>query len=128
MNLGDAKWASEEKYAKDLLKVVRHFKKNIDTLRCTIRLMVELVVSMKVKKPGKTLWCDAWGPVPYIPSKPTSVKVNILDCLGSMQNVTKLQIVFNRVDEEKNAYGGEFNTKAYKKKLFSKVRRSPPGQ
>lgn len=121
LNLGDAKWATEEKYAKDLLKVVRHYKKNVTTLRCTVRSMVELVVSMKVKVPKKIWWCAALGPVPHFPGTTSLVKVNVLDTLGSMQNLTTLKIVFNKVEEDKSEYNGQFNSEKNKKPMFTKV-------
>ncbi|XP_034256436.1 uncharacterized protein LOC117654238 [Thrips palmi] len=83
--------------------------------------MVELVVSMKVKVPKKIWWNIAWGPVPFVPGTTSLIKVNVLDTLGSMQNLTTLKIVFNNVDEERDAYSGEFDSECHSKKLFSKL-------
>lgn len=85
LDLGDAPWATEFKYAKDLVKLLRKYKKSLTSLRITMRALVQ-------------------------PSGKGSSQANAIDVIGALPNLAKLELVVNSVDNHFSAYGGEFQT------------------
>lgn len=88
LDLGDASWATEDKYAQQLVKLLRKYKKAVTNLSITMRALVQ-------------------------PSSGSMSKsqVNVLDIIGAMPSLTNLELTVTSVDNHYSAYGGEFRSK-----------------
>ena len=89
LDLGDAEWASEDKYAKDFSTILRKYKKSVTNVCVTMRALVERPETEKSNK--KTKWRYA---------KHNTVaeysRVNVLDLIGTMPKLTSMQLTFGR--------------------------------
>lgn len=115
LDLGEGKWAADDQYAQELVKMLRKYSKTLTNIRVAMSTLVEryeTVKSLNQKKRHKS-----WATI-------TMGKSNILNVLGGMTKLSTMKLIVNRAGRDeysKVAYAGELVPVAGKKKLFSKL-------
>ncbi|XP_034240568.1 uncharacterized protein LOC117644931 isoform X3 [Thrips palmi] len=87
LDLGDAEWATDDKYAKELVKLLRKYKKTVTSLNITMRALVQPASANMNKS-----------------------QANAIDIISAMPNLTTLELTVTSVDNHFSAYSGEFQT------------------
>lgn len=108
LDLGDAKWASEDKYVKELKTLLVKYKPTLTYLRVTMRALVDRYI---VQKTGKAKYR----------SPETYVNIDILATVANFTKLERLAIVFSEGPGGKQVYRGEFSPMGAKKSHWAKV-------